>query len=446
MSRSKEEALAAGVKIAETKHHMKRRRPWHNYRHKGTYMLTIAVEGRLPLLGKLKMEPSSQESSADGISASVELTPLGKVIRDEEVQKISACFKMVEVWKLCIMPDHIHMILRVTEDLPEGKHLGQIVAGFKGGCSRAWWRLSEIPAADASGREATAADAPGREATAADASGREATAADAPGREATAADAPGRGAITADAPGREAIAADAPGREAIAADAPGRGASPADAPGRGASLAAALPATTLPAAFAPLPAASAAGKKPSLFESGYNDQILLNDGQLDNWKHYLDDNPRRLAIKRLHPDYFTVTHHADIAEWHCQIVGNRFLLGIPDKVAVIVHRGYSDAEFADYKQKWLACGEAGGVLVSASIATREKEVMREAMNRGYRLILVRENGFPPMYKPAGESFDACSDGRLLQVSPWPYHMERRTISREQCLILNRLVTAIVEGR
>ena len=406
MSRSKEEALAAGVKIAETKHHMKRRRPWHNYRHKGTYMLTIAVEGRLPLLGKLKMEPSSQESSADGISASVELTPLGKVIRDEEVQKISACFKMVEVWKLCIMPDHIHMILRVTEDLPEGKHLGQIVAGFKGGCSRAWWRLSEIPAADAPGREATAADAPGRE------------------------------AIAADAPGREAIAADAPGREAIAAD----------ATGRGASLAAALPATTLPAAFAPLPAASAAGKKPSLFESGYNDQILLNDGQLDNWKHYLDDNPRRLAIKRLHPDYFTVTHHADIAEWHCQIVGNRFLLGIPDKVAVIVHRGYSDAEFADYKQKWLACGEAGGVLVSASIATREKEVMREAMNRGYRLILVRENGFPPMYKPAGESFDACSDGRLLQVSPWPYHMERRTISREQCLILNRLVMAIVEGR
>ena len=381
MSRSKEEALAAGVKIAETKHHMKRRRPWHNYRHKGTYMLTIAVEGRLPLLGKLKMEPSSQESSADGISASVELTPLGKVIRDEEVQKISACFKMVEVWKLCIMPDHIHMILRVTEDLPEGKHLGQIVAGFKGGCSRAWWRLSEIPAADA--------------------------------------------------PGREAIAADAPGREAIAADASGREASPA---------------ATLPAAFAPLPAASAAGKKPSLFESGYNDQILLNDGQLDNWKHYLDDNPRRLAIKRLHPDYFTVTHHADIAEWHCQIVGNRFLLGIPDKVAVIVHRGYSDAEFADYKQKWLACGEAGGVLVSASIATREKEVMREAMNRGYRLILVRENGFPPMYKPAGESFDACSDGRLLQVSPWPYHMERRTISREQCLILNRLVMAIVEGR
>ena len=69
--------------------------------------------------------------------------------------------------------------------------------------------------------------------------------------------------------------------------------------------------------------------------------------------------------------------------------------------------------------------------------------MREAMNRGYRMILVTENGFPPLYKPAGESFDACSAGRLLQASPWQYHMERRTISREQCLMLNRLVEDIV---
>ena len=193
----------------------------------------------------------------------------------------------------------------------------------------------------------------------------------------------------------------------------------------------------------PTPAVSPAGNmSPVLFETGYNDQILLEDGQLDNWLHYLDDNPRRLAIKRLHPDYFTTMHYRDIAEWHCQLVGNSFLLDIPDMAAVIVHSAYSDKEYEDYKQKWLACGERGGVLVSASIATREKEVMREAMNRGYRLILVRENGFPPLYKPAGESFDACSDGRLLQVSPWEYHMQRRTISREQCLMLNRLVEAI----
>ena len=125
-------------------------------------------------------------------------------------------------------------------------------------------------------------------------------------------------------------------------------------------------------------------------------------------------------------------------------MGNRFLLDIPQKVAVIVHSAYTDKQYADFRDTWLACGEAGGILVSAAIATREKEVMREAMNRGYRLILVKENGFPPLYKPAGEAFDACSGGCLLQVSPWEYHMERRKISREQCLILNRLVEAIVK--
>lgn len=330
MSRSKEEAIAAGVQVRETQHKMKRRKPWHDYHRKGTYMVTLVVEGRRPVLGKLIMSAGQQDTS-------VELTALGKAIRNEEVQKISAIYKMVEVWKLCIMPDHIHMIVRIKEDLPEGKHLGHIVAGFKGGCSRAWWRMGR-PCADA--------------------------------------------------------------QRVVAAG------------------------------------------MPSLFERGYNDLILLNDSQLDNWKHYLDDNPRRLAIKRLHPDFFTTLNYIDIAEWHCQIVGNRFLLDIPQKVAVIVHSAYSDKEYAEYKKEWLACGEAGGILVSAAIATREKEVMREAMNRGYRIILVRENGFPPLYKPSGESFDACSNGRLLQICPWEYHMERRIISREQCLMLNRLAEEI----
>ena len=330
---------------------MKRRKPWHNYHRKGTYMLTLVVEGRQPLFGKLVMPT---EGTADTTTTHIELTNLGETIFNEEVKKIPVFYKMVEIWRLCIMPDHIHMIVRVKEDMPDGKHLGDVVRGFKVGCTRAWWRLSpnNSPAGETAG-------------------------------------------VVEDE-------------------------------------------TTTPAV-------SPAGKKrPILFESGYNDQILLEDGQLDNWIHYLNENPQRLAIKRLHPDYFTTMHYKDIAEWHCQLVGNSFLLDIPDKMAVIVHSAYSDKDYANYKQKWLACGERGGVLVSAAIATREKKVMREAMNRGYRLILVRENGFPPLYKPAGESFYACSEGRLLQVSPWEYHMQRRTISREQCLMLNRLVETITQ--
>lgn len=182
-----------------------------------------------------------------------------------------------------------------------------------------------------------------------------------------------------------------------------------------------------------------------LFESGYNDKILLHEGQLDNWKAYLDDNPRRLLVKRLNPGLFTVQCGMTIAEYQCQVVGNRFLLDIPDKMAVIVHRRYTDEENARLREEWLACGERGGVLVSAAISQKEKEVLREAMNRGYRIILLRENGFPKLYKPSGESFDACSKGLLLQISPWEYHMDKRTITRAQCLELNALAERIADG-
>ena len=72
-------------------------------------------------------------------------------------------------------------------------------------------------------------------------------------------------------------------------------------------------------------------------------------------------------------------------------------------------------------------------------------MLREALNRGYRIILLRENGFPKLYKPSGESFDACSEGLLLQVSPWEYHMERKTITRSECLELNAMAEKIAEG-
>lgn len=333
----------------ETKHSMKRRSLWHDYHRKGTYMLTLVVADRKPLLGKIVGNCPE--------NVHVELSALGKAIEEVEIKKISQFYPMVRVWKLCIMPDHIHLILRVNEDMPNGKTIGSVIRGFKTGCSRAWWSIE-------------------------------------------------------DGDCREDLGKNQGNRDQAFA--------------HGVTVSSAFPGV----------------KRPVLFETGYNDKILLRDGQLENWKHYLDDNPRRLMMKRHNPQLFTVLHNMTIANHKCQIVGNRFLLDIPDKVAVIVHRRYSDIENARLREEWLSCGERGGVLVSAAISQKEKDVLREAMNRGYRIILLRENGFPDLYKPSGESFDACSRGRLLQVSPWEYHMERKVITRAQCLELNGMAEMI----
>ena len=205
---------------------------------------------------------------------------------------------------------------------------------------------------------------------------------------------------------------------------------------------------TVRGAFAPpLPRSGRSANRPSLpplFAPGYNDRILLQAGQLDRWKAYLDDNPRRLWVKRQNPQLFTVMSQMEIAGHRCQCVGNRFLLDVPDKVAVIYHRRYSEEELSRLRVEWLTCGERGGVLVSAAIHSIERAVIREAKERGYRVINLMENGFPPLYKPIGEDFDACAEGRLLQISPWEYHMERHIITRAQCLELNAMAEAIAQ--
>ncbi len=352
---TRDEVIIKGGDVQATKHSMQRRGPWHNYRLPGLYMLTLVVNERAPLLGSLV--GSIEEPH-------VILSDLGQAIYDTEIPKIHHYYPQLIVRKVCIMPDHLHLIIWVKEELPEGKHLGQIISSFKGGCSKAASRMGvTVPCASAQDKHAS------------------------------------RMGVT-------------------------------------------------------VPCASAQDKHPSeysgnsngtirpLFAPGYNDKILLHDGQIDNWKRYLDDNPRRLMMKRLYPRLFTVCHQLEIAGELCQTVGNRFLLDIPDKMAVIVHRRYTEEENERHCKEWLACGERGGVLVSAAISPKEKEILREARNRGYNIILLRENGFSDLYKPSGEAFDACAAGLLLEISPWPYHMDRQVISREQCLYLNALAEKI----
>ena len=344
--------------MADIKHNMKRRKPQHDYSRFGSYMLTMITERRLPLFGTLQGEAITEK--LQGSAPFVSLSPLGEAILQDELPKISHFYPMIEVQKVCIMPDHIHLIIHVKRNMPKGSHIGKVIVSFKSGCSKAWWRLQDeglMPSSSSNNDKEPRTDV--------------------------------RGTV---------------------------------------------------------PCTSVQGSaRPSLFEPGYNDKILMREGQLDRWKHYLDDNPRRLAVKRSHPDFFIIRREEPLLGQQVQMVGNRFLLDIPMKAAVVVHRAYTDSEYARFAKEWLALGEAGGVLVSAAIAPREKLVMREAMNRGYSIILLRENGFPPIYKPSGESFDACARGQLLQIALWEYHTEHKTISREQCLQLNRLAEQIAEN-
>ena len=108
---------------------MKRRFVGHDYTRRGIYMVTMTVEGRRPLFGRV------YGTSDD---ARIELTALGCAVRDEW-RNIPSYHPEVKVFDLQMMPDHLHGILFISEPLSCG--LSGIVRGFKTGCGRAYRQL-----------------------------------------------------------------------------------------------------------------------------------------------------------------------------------------------------------------------------------------------------------------------------------------------------------------
>ena len=179
-----------------------------------------------------------------------------------------------------------------------------------------------------------------------------------------------------------------------------------------------------------------------LFARGFNDKLLLRSGQLEKWLHYLEDNPRRLLLKREHPDLFRVQRNVAVAGTTFSAIGNRFLLNRPVKLQVQCSRRLSEAEIQAKVNEFLAAARQGALLVSPAISPGEKAVMRAAFNEGLPLIYIQENGFTDLAKPGGARMDACARGQLLILAPWEHHNEALTINRDQCLQLNDLARLI----
>lgn len=178
-----------------------------------------------------------------------------------------------------------------------------------------------------------------------------------------------------------------------------------------------------------------------LFAPGYQDSVLKGKDQLERMFAYIADNPRRLAVKRQNPDLFRVVSELTIGGQTFAAIGNRWLLDRPERLQVRCHNNSTPENLrliAQQKAFFLERGREGAVIVSPCISAGEKEIARAALDAKQPLIVILENGFPPLYKPPGKYFEACAAGLLLMLAPWPYHMEARTITRQQCLALNEM--------
>ena len=124
--------------------------------------------------------------------------------------------------------------------------------------------------------------------------------------------------------------------------------------------------------------------------------------------------------------------------------GNIQLFHNPFKDAVVCHRrdaGFKSVEKAHH-DSWMHTASNGGVLISAFISPKEKDIRREVEEIGGKIILVSNEAFHERYKPSGKNFNLCEQGRLLILAP-NYNLPP---DRQTFLLLNEIAEAIAYGR
>lgn len=338
----------------------------HDYAIPGTYEVTVVVAGRHPVFGEVL-----GTTKAGGPMPYFRPSALGQAVLSEEIPKIHHYYPMVDVWQVCLMPDHIHLIVRINQPLPKGKHLGIIIGAFKGGVSRAWWRLT--------------------------------------------------------------------GATSLPSGTP--------APGLSSGLVAAAPAPGL-SSCATVSVASASDTRAPLFEPNYNDHILMRDGQLENWKQYLRDNPRRLMMRREYPRLFQRSLCITIGGTRYSAFGNLLLLRQPEKEQVFFHRRTDgvrteNTEFwTTERERLLSAAMSGDVLVTPGISECEKRMKNMALEQGLRLIHVQAEPIGQYWKPERSRFEACTLGTLLILAPWPEDMPAFATDYDRFHYLNRLAEIV----
>lgn len=181
----------------------------------------------------------------------------------------------------------------------------------------------------------------------------------------------------------------------------------------------------------------------AMFRPGYNDRICYNKGCKDNFYNYVRDNPYRYLVKRLYPEFFVNTLEMELEGRRLAICGNFLLLDNPSKVAVKISR--VKERTPDLALKLLQWDEAircGGVLVSPFINPEEKKIRDRAIGEGAGVILVVPYVFPERFKPQGQLFNLCMQGRLLLVSTGRHNSGNKTVTRVEAVEMNEIAAQI----
>ncbi len=425
-------------------HRMGRRCQKKNYRLPGTYHITINVaERQWQPLGQVvgNLDKADDDTNAPR----VELTAIGRMVEEELTKSITAHYPMIEVLDYVVMPEHLHFIVVVHNSIisPNGRetHLGQVIAGFKKGCNRRYWEMTGMTANEQQGKPTDAREEEAQQRATREQQGKPADARDEEAQQRATREQQGKPADTRDT-------STSPLRHAV-----------------------------YPHGFK-VPSTGTTNRPP-LFAYGYVDVMPLQPGQLDTQRRYIHNNPRSRLMRTtnrtcLQPQRNNIntavklpalkgylqrecgSSQFDEERWErlqtqlhiangfviCDSYGNPELLN-HKLLPVVCHRKDKHL-FTQQKQQCLTTASEGAVLVSARIAKGEQDIIDTAIQQGFPVITIEDNGLPERYHPSERRIELCATNKLLIVTPWRYiyRHTHESISVTECKTMNCMVQAL----
>lgn len=103
----------------------------YDYGQRGAYFITVCTKDRAPILSTIENGPATVGANC------VRLTRTGE-IADGEIQKFNHIYPSVHVDYYVIMPNHIHMIVRIDDDgrTQFAPTISRIIKQFKGSVTK----------------------------------------------------------------------------------------------------------------------------------------------------------------------------------------------------------------------------------------------------------------------------------------------------------------------
>ncbi len=181
-----------------------------------------------------------------------------------------------------------------------------------------------------------------------------------------------------------------------------------------------------------------------VFEKGMHHSIVFDRAHLEREVAYIRDNVRRYRLRKANPDLFKKPQRVMTLPDGTRLwgFGNIFLLNHPRRLQVQLSRHTTEQQWQALQEDLDGYLEQGYVFVSPFISPHERRILHELVARSGLAIRLSHEFFGERYKPKGELFDACCEGRLLEISVAAAFERHARLDRAACLRMNQVAGEI----